>query len=61
MRLPSTPEMDNLKNIFDNYIKRGKNGDYIPDDAPLEVKNAYKKWHELRQRQINEEMADWWN
>ena len=61
MRLPSTPEMDGLKNIFDIYIKRGDNGDYIPDNAPTEAKNAFKEWCNLLEKQRNEEMADWWN
>ena len=61
MRLPSTPEMDRLRKIYEPYIKRNEKGSYIPDDAPTEIQNAYKEWHRLRQGQINEEMADWWN
>lgn len=59
MRLPSTPEMDRLRKIYEPYIKRNEKGSYIPDDAPTEAKLAYKKSCELTNKEFDEEVQSW--
>lgn len=59
MRLVPTPEMKRLEKIFDPYIKRNNKGDYMPDDAPEEAKEAYKKWRELKKKEYDEAIALW--
>jgi hypothetical protein len=61
MRLESTPEMKELFAVFDPYIKRNSNGDYMPDDAPEEAKKAFEKWLILGKKQYDEEVSSWWN
>ena len=61
MRLESSPEMDKLYDLAKPYLKRNKNGTYIPDDAPEEAKEAFKKWRELSKKQYDEEVSSWWD
>lgn len=61
MRLVSTPEMDELYNKAEPYLKRNKKGTYIPDDAPEEAKKAFEKWLILGKKQYDEEVSSWWN
>jgi hypothetical protein len=60
MRIVSTPEMKRLEEIFDPYIKRNDKGGYIPENAPEEVKSAYRKWCDLWDNIRKEEEASWW-
>lgn len=47
MRLQITKEMLELEKIFEPYLKRKNNKNYIPNDAPQEVKKAYQEWNKI--------------
>jgi hypothetical protein len=60
MRLPISEESEKLAKIYRPYLKINEKGHYIPDDAPEEAKEAYKKACDLSRKElVDDEIAFW--
>ena len=51
-----TPEMVELKRIFEKYMD--KNYNFVPD-TPFEAEEAYEKYLDLMEKQHDDEVKSW--
>lgn len=57
MRLIYSDEANRLYDMVEPYIEFSIKGSHIKDDAPEEIKKAYKKWQELANKEYHDALV----